>query len=76
MPLTNPQMPPTEKAYYTGTHRHSFRTGQPAEILGVVWTGPENRPARACFHIRYPDGAEDFCAISDTSNYTLQGADR
>lgn len=65
----------TSKAYYVGTHQYSFRTGEPAEILGVVWVTPEekDRPPRACFHVRYEDGTEDLSLVSDTVNYTIQG---
>ncbi len=65
----------TSKAYYVGTHRHSFRPGEPAAILGIVWYTPreKERPARACFHLRYADGKEDFSPMGDTANYTIQG---
>jgi len=65
------KLPPTEKCYYTGTHRYSFRAGQPAEIIGVFMAAPEGADWRPCFYVRYPDGIEDLSPISDMDNYTL-----
>lgn len=60
------------KTYYVGTHHNSFREGEPAEILGVANCIPDiNKPSVACFHVKYADGYEDYCPISDTSNYKV-----
>ena len=61
----------SERAYYVGTHRHSFRPGKPAEIIGVVFVNPPDDTPRACFHVRYEDGAEDWNPICDTYNYKI-----
>ncbi len=55
-----------QRTFLVGTHRHSFRAGKPAEILGVVFVTPEGREARACYHVRFEDGQEDHVAVSDT----------
>jgi hypothetical protein len=55
----------TAKAYFTGTHRYSFRPNEIAEILGVVTCYPENYPPRVCFHLLYSDGKEDYCPTEE-----------
>lgn len=54
----------TEPCYYVGTHHYSFRPGKPALILGVVSVTPDGEEPRPCFHVRYPDGVEDYSPIS------------
>jgi len=67
----------TDKAYYIGTNSHSFRQGEPAEIIGVVTYYPDlmGEP-RVCFHLRYGDGFEDYSPISDKQNYIILTADK
>lgn len=59
------------KAFLVGTHRYSFRAGKPAEIIGVVFITPDKLNPRACYHVRFDDGAEDFVAISDINNFKI-----
>jgi hypothetical protein len=58
-----------EKVYLIQTHRISFRPGEPAVILGVEMCTPDggNKEPRLCYHIEYPDYAEDFVAIEDNA---------
>jgi hypothetical protein len=56
---------------YTGTHFASFRSGEPATIIGVEWVKPGGHGGRACFRIRFEDGVEDVTPICDVENYTL-----
>ena len=44
--------------YFVATHPGMFRCGIAAEIVGVVAVN-----GRACFHLRYTDGAEDYSPI-------------
>ena len=44
--------------YFVATHPDMFRCGIAAEIVGVVAVN-----GRACFHLRYTDGAEDYSPI-------------
>jgi hypothetical protein len=57
----------TDKAYYVGTHRYSFKSGDPAEIVGVKMVTPELEEQRLCYHIRWSDGCEDFVPVSDNT---------
>ena len=61
----------TEKTYYVGTHRYSFRSGKPAEILGVVFGETESGEQRACYHVRYDDGVEDYSPLCDSDNFVI-----
>lgn len=61
-----------EKAFYTGTNIHSFRQGEQAEILNIKMVTPDDLTPRACFHIRYEDGVEDYVLIRDQENYNIQ----
>lgn len=63
----------TKPAYYTGTHRYSFRSGEPGLIVSVVMVRPDGEDWRPCFHVWYPDGVDDYCPISDTQNYKITG---
>ncbi len=66
----------TEKAYYTGIHRYSFRMGKAGEIIGVVLIDVEGE-MRPCYHIRYPDGAEDYSPIYDNSqNFRVEALEQ
>ena len=63
----------TKDAYYVGTHKYSFRQGEPAKIVGIktVFRDKENFPSRVCFHVVYADGFEDWCPIEDSENYKI-----
>lgn len=66
---------PTSKAYYVGMHPSEFQAGTPAEILGVkVLTGvyPSSTPM-PCFHLRYPDGREDYAPIANEDHVGKAG---
>lgn len=60
-----------QKAFLVGTHRNSFRFGEYSEIIGVVFITPEGHKPRACYHVRFNDGVEDFTPISDSGNYEI-----
>lgn len=50
------------------THPYSFRPGEWATIVRVVFTS-DNCDARLCYEVRFDDGVRDFWAIPDDSNY-------
>lgn len=68
-----------EKLYLIGIHMHSFRVGAPAEIVGVKMCTPTAPTfpfgsvpvpllARACYHIRFDDGKEDYVPIKEVDD--------
>lgn len=59
------------KAWLLVTHPYRFKSGKAADILGVEWIVPDGFEGRACFHLRWEDGSEDFIPISETSSYTI-----
>jgi hypothetical protein len=61
----------TKKAYYVGTSLYSFRRDEAAEIIGVLTCYPDKYEPTICYHVRYADGFEDYCPISDTNAYKL-----
>lgn len=60
MPLNN-----HAKAYYVGLHRYQFQAGTPAEILGVVMVTLEGKKPCPCYHLKFPDGREDYSPLID-----------
>lgn len=60
-----------EKAFLVGTHRHSFRSGVPAEIVGVMWVQPDGLSLRLCYAIRFADGHEDHVPMADAANFDI-----
>ena len=57
---------PAQKAFYVGTHRYHFQAGVPAEILGVKMVmAPDGKTPRPCYHLRFPDGQEDYAVMQD-----------
>lgn len=67
-----------DKAYIIGTNIHSFRVGQPAEIVGVEMITPDftNFPdakmvPRLCYNAVWADSVEDWIAVSDVENYKI-----
>ena len=52
-------------AHYMPLHRYAFRSGEPAKLLGVKICTPEGSDPRACYHLRWPDGKEDYSPIAD-----------
>ena len=60
-----------ENAVISGCHPCSFRSGERATIVSIgVLTTDEIRD-RPCFLVRFPDGKEDYIAISDWHNYAI-----
>jgi hypothetical protein len=55
-----------EAAYYVGIHRFSYRGGEPARILGVVFMN--NRP---CYEVLFLDHSKDIVPIVDIENYVI-----
>lgn len=58
----------TEKAYIVGVGLNNFRTGTPAEIIGVQIVKPGSSnvvlPFRPCYHAEWSDGVRDYIPIS------------
>lgn len=53
-----------DKAYLVGIHRYSFRSGEPAEIIGVEIITPDDKlEPRLCYHVMWRDKVEDFIAV-------------
>ncbi len=63
--------PITKRAFLVGTHPYSFRSGKPAEILGVEFATPEGETSRPCYRIRFNDGYVDGVPMSDTKNFEI-----
>lgn len=59
-----------EDAYYVGTNAHSYRSLEPARIVGIKTVYTENRVS-VCFHIVFADGKDDWCPVSDYENYKV-----
>jgi len=57
--------------YYIGTDPHSFRSGEPAEIIDVMLYERDNGVKVPCFHINFADGKEDWAPISDFGTYKV-----
>lgn len=57
--------------YYVGTHHYSYRSGEPARIVGVKTFYSNGKPERVCFHVVYADGKDDWCPVSDIQSYKL-----
>lgn len=53
--------------YYKGTHRHSFRPEEWAEVTGTMELNNH-----LCFTLLYSDGVVDVAPIIDIGNYTLK----
>jgi hypothetical protein len=54
-----------------GTHHHSFRSGEWADIIGVRMAFLEIAPPRPCFLVQFEDGKTDLIAICDSANYEI-----
>lgn len=54
-----------------GTNQHSFRSGEWARIIGVVFVTPDGLDARPAFVAQYGDGAVDYIAFNDHGNYEV-----
>ena len=52
-----------EDAYYIAVHRHSFRPGEPALVLGVALVD-----GRACLDVIWPDGYRDYAPLGEVSD--------
>jgi hypothetical protein len=60
-----------QKAFLVGTHRYLFQAGKPAEILGVQFVTPKGLKARACYHVRFEDGREDFVPLAEAHHFEI-----
>lgn len=59
-----------QPALIAGIHPHTFRSGQPAHVVGIAIVRPdETAAARPCFVVAFPDGQTDYFPISDIENY-------
>lgn len=61
----------THPARIRGTHHHSFKRNEWADILGVRMCTPFGYDIRAAFECRYKDGSVDYIPISDAPNYEI-----
>lgn len=61
----------TQPAYYVGTNPNSFRSGEAAIIVGVVFAQPPGGSWRPCYEVEYADGKRDFFPITDHANYII-----
>lgn len=43
----------------------------PVEIVGVVFVSPFGKEARACYHVRFDSGTEDFIPMSGVSGIKI-----
>ena len=44
---------------------YAFRTGEWADIVGVVMVRPEGQEPRICYHLRFADGTCDYTPIKE-----------
>ena len=58
-----------------GTHPHSFRSGEWADIIGVKVFAPQGLSLRVGYQCLYDDGFIDYIPISDASNYEIETVD-
>ena len=55
-----------------GTHHYSFRSGEWALVVGVVFVTPNPRlEPRPAYIVQYADGRTDHIALYDRENYEL-----
>lgn len=52
-----------------GSHRHSFRRGEVAEIIGVRFLNRND--LTPCFMALFKDGVINYWPIEDTANYEI-----
>lgn len=60
-----------EDAYIVGILQYSFRAGEAAKIINVMYATPLNISGRACFVVRFDDGAEEYIAVEDYAHYRI-----
>lgn len=53
-------------------HRHGFRAGDWADLIGVRMVEPGGLPARPAFECRYSDGYIDYIAVSNVDEYEIK----
>jgi len=59
------------KVYYVGINNNSFRSNEPAKIIGIYNVKPKGLEERPCYKIKYADNKIDYCPIEDYSNYRI-----
>lgn len=59
-----------EKVYLVGTHRYSFRGGEPARIVELVFL-PHGKEKRVCYVIKFSDSVEDTRAVKDHQYFEI-----
>jgi len=61
-----------DKAYLVGIHRYLFKSGVPAEIIGVEMVKPEHDlEPRLCYHIMWADKVEDWIPMHDSNTFKI-----
>jgi hypothetical protein len=63
----------SQPVFLTGTRPHTFRPGEPSQIIGVQWCKSDAFPGLPCFQVLFLDGQTGFIPISDLDNYSLSG---
>ena len=54
------------------TNPYGFRYMEWAAVIGMKVLKPEGLPSRPVFHVKYPDGFEDYIPVSDKTNYEIR----
>ena len=60
-----------DKAYFVGVHKYLYKSGIPAEIIGVVWVTPIGLEPRLCYHIQWSASTEDWIPVQDSQTYKI-----
>jgi lipocalin len=47
------------------THRHGFRSGEWANLVGIAVVERPGEEARACYFVAFSDGATDYWVMND-----------
>lgn len=45
------------------TNSYSFRSGEWADVVGIVLVTPDTGGPRLCYHLRYEDGTCDYTPV-------------
>ena len=57
-----------------GVHTGVFRSGDWADVVGLVILPRPDGEQRLCYMVRFPDGAVDYWAVKESSNYEFKAA--
>ena len=68
----------TAKLFLVATNSGCFRPGEPAEVIGVTMSTPDDpplSPPRPCFTILFKDGTQDSLPVFEDSTMTNKNPD-